>query len=334
MTAAASVPGIARPDVPTLSRDLIAACLFALSIVFVPWDVIRGAQFADIANYAARMQAIADHGPHYFAWKDTIAGWISFEYFWFRLLVLAVQLGMEPETFIQVVAIVCSILTYRFMAARIGPWIPFIILTNPISIDLLSSQSRSALAFALFLTIVDMLPSWRHVHWRFACLAALPFIHTLSIAVIGIYAGSLFLAGTRRLSPLIKASLVVVAALSFVALVVAVLPSLIEATGDRRDLNGYQTKTLFYLTFWFALAGAIFLSYGPEACARWEFLFALFVVTSAPLIEALGKPGFRFVALSIPLIWIAVTYARQPLRTPLVWACGLYWLLLVYYWVR
>ena len=333
MTAIA-LPHAVRPDASPTLLNWAIGLLFAATVAFGPWELVRGEAFADLANYSARMHQLADHGVDYFAWEDTLAGWLRFEYFWFLMLAGGAYAGVEPLVFMKAVTFAASFMTHRFLAARVGAGWAFVVLLNPISIDLLSSQTRSAFAFALFLTIADLLVARRHVALRAAALATLPFFHTALIPVLAIYAGAATLASTARLSPVLKAGLTLAAAGSFVALVVAGLSGLAEATGDRRDLAGYESKTLLYLAFWFLAAGALTISYGRAACARWEYLFALFVCTSAPVIEASGAPGFRFVALALPLIWIALGFTSGIVRRAAFTGAAAYGVLLYYYWVR
>ena len=267
--------------------------------------------------------------------RTPIAGWLSFEYFWFRLLAAAAYANVEPLVFMKAVTLVASFLTHRFLAARVGPAMAFLVLANPISIDLLSSQTRSAFAFALFLTAADWMVARRHAAFRYLAFAALPFIHTATLAIIAVYGATNWLAAwSKPRPPLFKALLVLAGASSFVLAVVFVLPQLAEAAGDRRDLSAYRTKTLLYLSFWFAAAGALAISYGRAACARWEYLFALFVCAAAPIIEALGRPGFRFVALSIPLTWIGLGFTTGWTRRLVRFGAAAYLALLYYYWVR
>ena len=328
------LPRAVVPHGRFLPANWAASLLFAAFVAFLPWEAVRGDAFADLANYSARMHQLQDHGVQYFHWEDSLLGWLRFEYFWFRLLALAAYLNIEPLVFMKGVTLAASFLTHRFLAARVGPVVAFLVLANPISIDLLSSQTRSAFAFALFLTVADWLVAKRHAPLRLAALAALPFIHSATIAVIAVHAAARFVAFRTALAPLAKAALTLAGAAMFVVAMVFVLPELSGAVGDRRNLAAYESKTLMYLSFWFLAAGALAISYGPEACGRWEYLFALFVCTSAPVVEALGRPGFRFVALAVPLIWIGLGFTRGIVRRAAFLGSAGYLVLLYYYWVR
>ena len=333
LAAASHAPRAVLPHEAALPLNWLASALFALFVAFMPWEAIRGDAFADLANYARRMEQISDYGTGYFEWTDSLVGWLSFEYFWFRLLALAAAAEIEPAAFMRAVTLVAAFLTHRFLAARVGPLVAFVVLANPITIDLLSSQTRSAFAFALFLTAADWLVARRHLHWRYAAFAALPFIHTAAIAFVAFYTYAIALAAQRWLAPALKAALTLLLAGAFVAAVVVVLPGLAEAAGDRRGALAYETKTLTYLLFWFLAAGALAVSYDRTATARWEYVFALLVCTAAPLIEALGRPGFRFVALSLPVIWIGLGFTRGWVRWASMAASVAYGVLLYGYWI-
>ena len=132
-----------------------AAVLFALFIVFFPWVAIRGDEFEDVVNYATRIYMLRDFGMHYFIWEDSIFGWLKFEFLWFKMLVFASQMDIHPLVFVKTITAISAFLTYQFLCRYLGIGWSFVVLTNPITIDLLSSQIRSAFAFSLLLTAIS-----------------------------------------------------------------------------------------------------------------------------------------------------------------------------------
>ena len=47
---------------------------FALFIVFMPWEWVRGDEFAALVNYTTRIYALRDYGMRAFQWEDTVMG--------------------------------------------------------------------------------------------------------------------------------------------------------------------------------------------------------------------------------------------------------------------
>ena len=142
------------------------------------------------------------------------------------------------------------------------------------------------------------------------------------------------LAYTDYFKPVLKIGATLVAALVVAILVVKVLPTLAEVTEDRRDLALYGSKSAAYLVFWVLCAGALLISYNKMICSRWEYFFAVIFCIMGPLVEIFGIPGFRFVALALPVTFAALTFLTGTIRDGVIIASSLYTLLLYYYWVQ
>ncbi len=317
-----------------LSGRWIFSLLFAAVIILGPWEAIRGDDFADLVNYRTRIYELQDYGMRYFVWENSVVGWLRYEFLWFYTLALVAYNNIHPDIFIATIAGVSAFLTHSFLSRYLGVLLATIVLLNPITIDLLSSQIRSAVAFALFLGLIH----WRfpgRLDWlRIILFLPLLFIHTGLFLILGFFAGSIAIARTQLISPQQKVLATAAAAVILTLSIAYLLPSIVEVTEDRRSLSQYGLKSPAYLMYWFICAGALIVSINQDLSTRWEYFFALVICLTAPLLEIAGLPGFRFIALAIPVIFAAFAGLRGIIMHGLLFATLAYQFLLIIYWVR
>ncbi len=314
--------------------SIMFSVLFAALIIVGPWEVIRRDEFADLVNYRTRIYELHDYGMRYFVWEDSLLGWLRYEFLWFRTLVFVAEYNIHPDVFIATITGISAFFTHMFLRKHLGIFIATIVLLNPVTIDLLSSQIRSALAFSLFLAVMTWQPNGRFGWLKHALLLPLPFIHTGLMLVVGIYAGSVVIARSRIVGPQLKVFATVAAGMILAVSVVFLLPSVLEVTEDRRDIAQYGLKSPAYLSYWIVCAGALIVSVNQDLARRWEYFFALIICLVSPLLELAGLPGFRFIALAIPVIFAALAGLRGVVLHGLIFASLLYQCLLILYWVQ
>lgn len=317
-----------------LSR-LCLSMLFSLTIMFFPWEFIRvGGEFADVHNYTLRMYQIQNFGINYFSWENSIIGWMKFEFLWFQLLAIGAESNIDPLLFFKIITGLSAFLFYKYLSTYLNKWWSFIILINPITIDLLSSQIRSAFAFALFLTLINF--KFRSsVNWiQIIALILLPFIHTSMVVVLAFYVLSKGLSRFPWPSARVKVLITIVFAISTAIFFVYFVPVLAEAFEDRRNFSEIVTKSFAYVSFWLLWGTVLALSVRKEVCRRWEYFFAMIICISAPLMDTMGSPGFRFVALSIPIIFVTLPMFRNLIRNQMIALTPFYGIMLFFYWMR
>lgn len=322
---------------PTLRRStvngVLLGALYTLIIVFVPWEEIRGGAFADLQNYITRIQIIQNFGVDYFNWENTPLGLLRFEALWFLVLVIAAGSGIDPGIALKLITAFSAFAIHRYLRAYLAPVLAMALLINPITIDLLSSQIRSAFAFALFLTAVSNTDD-RALSWpRMTVVLLTPFIHTGMTIVLLFYFASRALAAPTRLGTDVRGFVTVSIAVGSALCFAVVVPLLAQAIGDRRDLTAYPIKSPAYILFWLGWAAALAVSLKREACRHWRYFFALIVCLSAGLMELSGAPGFRFIALSIPIIFSTLPLIHHHLKAAVTVATPVYSLALFAYWV-
>ena len=310
--------------------DFSVSVLFVAVMLLMPWDLIRGGEFADLRNYLARMYLLQDFGESYFYWENSLLGWLRFEIAWFKLLSIAVDWGVSPDVFFNSITAVSAFVAHQFLSRHVGGWWAFFILLNPISIDLFLSQIRSAFAFALFL--LGFLFRSRLVKGVLFLIA--PFVHVAMVLVLAYWLVSC--AFVRFLQVTVRAKMFAVLGIAIlVALIVGkYVPQIALEIGDRRDFSLFSTKSVSYVAFWLLWVFYVFLSV-IEACEEdWRVYYVMLVGVSGALMDILGIPGFRFIALSIPIIFSVQGFILEKFRLQALGVSLVYLIVLYYLWIK
>lgn len=277
--------------------------LFSFVLIAVPWEIIRGDPFTDLQNYVDRIERLRVLGSQWHAWEGSIASLLTFEYLWFQLLVLAVRNDIEATGFLKGITALSGFLTHGYLRQYLGSALALAVLINPIVIDLLSSQIRSALAFALFLMCVRASKRAFSNPWRLPVLLVLPLIHTSLLLVMVVYSMSVFLAKAVWLSDSLRSGAALLIAVSLAGVVYWFAPDAALAFGDRRDLAGAPMKSLAYLAFWLFWVVVLVVFGHPKEPDEWAYFFVIIICVAGSLLDVLGFGGFRFVALSLPIVF-------------------------------
>jgi hypothetical protein len=308
--------------------EIGASVVFATLIALAPWEALRGAPFPDVENYLLRIAALARQANQEQASVSSVTQALSGEYLWFVILGVIAKSGLEPRHGLALISWIAALCYHQYVTKYADIVLASLLLLNPIAVDLLASQVRSALAMGLLLVIVA--PGvGRRFRWL---LLLLPFIHTSMAGVLALYGGCQLVSSSERMRSVI--SLPVFAMLSSIlALAVAgALPSLLELLGDRRADLDVATKSIPYLVFWFVLALILVSGSLKVPAARWEVYFATAILIVSVVLEANGVVAFRLIALSLPVVFAAVALSYRSARRLALTALILYQPILVWYW--
>jgi hypothetical protein len=304
--------------------------LFSLLIVFVDWEQIRGSKFPDIPNYVHKIDAIRWIGVDYFYLGETWIDYLKNEYVWFLVLYLIAKSYLDPFLALKIISAFSAFVYHRFLAAGIGNVLASIFLLNPITIDLLSSQLRGAFAFSFFLVAVMLL---RRRIMFYGAVPLLGFVHSAMFVFGCLFFASSWFANIRRLNAQYKVFIVAVLAVGFAFLIAFIAPLILSAIGDRRSFDEADNKSTLYVAFWLIWGVMLVVSIRPNMEINWAYLFAIAICVSVPVMTIFGFPGFRLLALSLPVILLSLT----KLPTPWQFLAGvgmiLYQVVLFTYWI-
>jgi hypothetical protein len=303
---------------------------FSFLIVLVDWEQIRGSRFPDIPNYVYKIDAIRWLGIDYFYLGETWIDYLKNEYVWFFVLYLIAKSSLDPYLALKIISAFSAFIYHRFLAAGAGNVLAFILLLNPITIDLLSSQLRGAFAFSLFLAAVMLL---RRQAIFVAGVPVFGLVHSAMFPLGYLFLASHWLANLRSLKVLQKALIAAGLAVGFAVLISIFAPMVTSAIGDRRSFEDVENKSVLYVTFWLIWGVMLIASARLRMDADWAYLYAIAICVSVPVMTVLGFPGFRLLALSLPIVFLSLMKLSPNQRIPVGAVAVLYQAALFYYWV-
>ena len=311
--------------------NLLASLLFAAIFISIPWEDLRGYPFVDLLNYLKTINEVRQYGFEYYDLGETWIDYLKNEYLWYLLTWIIATSSLEPLVALKMISAFCAFIYHRYLAVSIGNALAFLFLMNPISITLLGEQLRSAFAFSLLLLALMLFKRPQPI---FITIPFLLFIHSAMIPLSMLFAATRWLADHRDLRPAFKALLVVFAAIAVALFVTKIVPALLVSIGDRRDVTTFEVQSLAYVAFWIVWGAMLVDAAGASLTDDWRYLFAVFITVSIPAMAILGFPGFRLLALAVPIILSTLPKLGQQRRFIAGLSFVLYQIILFDYWIR
>jgi len=308
----------------------VAPVIFGLFFVLFPWENVFGVSFFDIPIYLIRIDGLVRGAEAQLSL--TFAQWVSSEPIWGWILLAIGTSFNEPINGLIIISFFCIIVFSTLTFSRSSKLIGLILLLNPMVIDLIMSQVRSALSMSLLLIAFTLRK--RYVAITLMVIAVL--IHTIGFVLIMIYVFShLALLFERKFSHRIAGlfSLLFSAA---IALALSVGRAwILDGSGDRRIEYAADTNSIAYLGYWFVLGLAIILLKRNKNVENpWTDYFSIVVLTTPLLMTLFATNGVRFVALGFPLILHAIFNRSGRTRNLLIASLFAYQLILYFYWFK
>ena len=279
--------------------SLIWAGLIATIYIMVPWESMSGRpKFADLDNYLAAIELIASvptpEGSSHVTWLLTEPGWSL-------LLLLIARFAEDPQQALLLISCMSATAFLWFMHRRAGAVLSLIIIFNPLVIDLLLSQVRSAFALGLLFTSLGC-KNWI-VKSTLALLAC--SVHSVSLVLLPCY----FLGMWLQRSKVLQVRWLKGAICIGVALVLAWTLSygrevLLSELGDRRAVYDVDPGSVMFVSFWmlWALAVIAVRSVFFRGLWHWSDSMVVILLSTAFFMTVFSTNGVRFVSLALPLV--------------------------------
>jgi hypothetical protein len=122
-------------------------------------------------------------------------------------------------------------------------------------------------------------------------------------------------------------------AVSFAVVISVVAPVVTSTIGDRRNFEDVENKSVLYVAFWLIWGVMLIASARSRMDADWAYLYAIVICVSVPVMTVLGFPGFRLLALSLPIVFLSLMKLSPNQRIPVGTGLVLYQAALFYYWI-
>jgi hypothetical protein len=307
--------------VTRFSSPAVLAVSFIYSLLFVlfPWEYLLGFTFPDKLNYMKGFYDLQKYGFDLVNPLGTFLGAIISESLWSLILITFGYAGVAAEQALMFVSFFCLLLVANFLFSKTQPLFAAVFLLNPLVVDFVMAQQRSALAFSLFLLFLTARNSWM----RFALAVTGSFIHLAFVLLLAGYWFAKRLTGVRILDANIWnrfSHLVIVFCLAVFILLSKEL--ILAAMGDRRASGHEGSQSLMYASFWFLLICYVYVfSHSRET---WVHGFSALFVSLFLVGVLLNTYSSRFLVFAYPFLLIVLF--RLPRKEQLI---GLF-LLLIY----
>ena len=286
-----------------LSRTskILFSILYSAGFVLFPWEYLLGSSFPDKLNYIDRFVQLQTLGVESINPLGGILGAFISESLWGLILYSLGMEGFSAEQTLLLISFICLFSIVFFICSKINFALAAIFLLNPLVVDFVMAQQRSALVFAGFLAFVNTKVFSLRMLIVFACL----FIHVAFVLLLAGFFSAQVLARLRVMN-LSLFNRIVHWLIAFIAALVLLLGKdwVLGALGDRRA-GGYEgSHSIMYAFFWFAMT--IYIVVFSRSRVNWllDFLFlfmALFMVA-----VLLNTYSSRYLVFALPFFIIGL----------------------------
>lgn len=316
-----------------LFNILIALAYSIIFVYFIPWTELKGTEFTDVINYTDRMIYLINGGRE----REFHGISILFsEVLWKYLIIYLATIFKDPYTGIYLIS-VTSLFIYTFLVLKkTNNYFLLILLFNPIFIQLIMDQVRIAFAFALFLLGYELLVNNKLKILAFTIIIITPLIHTAMLIIIAVFCYIYFFNNYFKNIKLyylwaIITALILSLFLKFGADI------LLTSVGDKRANYAQiiDANSIKYSLFWFIISIYIFIS--STTIKKEEnniIIFSLIMMCIFFFSSMMNAYGQRYVAISIPLIVISISYLPKNKQFYGFFMIFVYMLLQFYYWFK
>ena len=295
----------------------------------MPWESLKGISFEDLQNYIDRMAQLEVYGESYIIDSGSYLTNFAKEIGWGYLLLSLTFVFDDYRLALFCVSFFCCFVIATYVLRKTNHIVASILLINPIFVDLLLSQQRSALAFSIFLVSLA---------YRNNLIIFLLFLVALSIHLASlILFAFLVIVNLLNNVPFHRREVIKRNVLSFVAVLVLSFSMYILKDiflgyiGDRRVGDSADSVSMAYSLFWYAsLVCLVFFSSRTDR----DSMLAIFFLGVFTVSSLLGEYSARYLSFSLPFLIVALPKLTQGVREFWLVVFLLYAFIQWIYWLR
>ncbi len=322
---------IRRPSIRlalTHRQKILCAFFYSLFVALIPWEYLLGFSFPDKLNYIARFEQLQSLGFDSVNPSGGVLGAFTAEALWGLILYWFGATGFSAEQALFFISFICLFSITAFVFSKVNPAVGAIFLLNPLVIDFVMAQQRSAIVFAGFLVFITTKKHWL----KCSVIASSLFIHVAFVLLVAGYYLACALARLKFTERVSINRIIHFLVVLFAAMAILVSKDIVlGALGDRRAGGQEGSQSMMYAIFWAALAGYIVL-FGRSRSDRVSNFGLLF--TSLFLMAViLNIYSSRYLVFALPFLILAL--AGLPSKEAFIGYCLLFCYQLVqwiYWW--
>jgi hypothetical protein len=316
-----------RGDVVSTRSLWLCSFGYACVLALFPWQDVRGgaASFVDLGNYLERYESIKISGA---LQRPTGGGLLEFfmrEGGWFFLLLLSVKVGVSARPLFSFISFCTALYLCKTVSQKSKNLFCVALMFNPLMIDLVRSQLRSAVALSI---VIISLSLRRRALFYAAALAAMS-VHSFSFIA---YGSQFLLKRFKRVETLLSRVLFAILCLLASLTFLLAKNELLTLLGDRRAGLIGEPPSLVFAAIWApCLAFLVTVNYrGPRIYFGFAVIFACLFLAGT----FLGQYSLRFLALAYPFIVVIAGSVRGRMGFLFLFYLLVLQLLYIDYWLK
>jgi uncharacterized protein with PQ loop repeat len=313
----------------------VLAFAMAGAFAVVPWEELSAEGFPDRDNYVATIGTLVEDGVQSFQFEmaDIFALLLN-EYLWREILIAIANSFDEPIDGLMIVSFIAVAMAAMFILRRAGLLYALLFLVCPLTIDLFVSQTRSALALALFTVGLCARRQWL----RYGLMIAAFMVHSVGALLLAIFLSHQFVLARSRISSRVKLGIAAALGAGVSVVWVFLSSSIFAVVGDRRaDQDAMTPASLTFALLWIAIV-AIVMMFSRLHAGRDSGQSAMLTATLLCTFvfgTLFGVGALRFLALALPFVFVAIRSIREPVvRTTSLTGIVVFNLIHATYWMR
>ena len=279
------------------NRAIVISSFFALIMILIPWEELRGRDFPDKVNYLN--YALYSVNRLEYVSFDSVFSYISNEWLW-HFIVLNVNQYMSYICFFNALSLLSIFSMSFYLLKRQGVY-SLLLLINPLVINLTMSQYRISFAMSIIILAINIK---KYKKIRYVCVFIATLIHSSVLIFIFLYLGILFFKKVFSHNPNIYLCALVIMGLSASVIMSGYIDVVLNAVGDRRadyELDSVSSS-LSYLSFWILNCFILLIYYFKRPINNINDSLSIVVLSDITFNTIFGGYSTRILSVMFPVI--------------------------------
>jgi hypothetical protein len=319
-------------EIPTIIFRIILALLFSGIFIFSPGSQSVLEKNPDVENYLRRIDNIL-HNRDTIVDDEDLLEYLSHEPIWGHIQELIGEFFYDPIDGLQLISFFSIFIYSFFLFRRINLLLASTFLFNPMVVDLVMAQVRSAFAVALLLIALMI----KNRLFGLIMLIMVSMIHSVVFIIFIVYTLANYLESNENRFSHKQLGL----AALFFAIIISVVfgagrEEVLGAVGDRRADIEESTSSISYLSYWMLLA--VVMPFIPRHNNKfkeyWIEYYSIIMLALPFLMAIFGANGARFIPLSFPIFLYSLSIYTTQTKKLLITSLFIYQLIQYFYWVK
>jgi hypothetical protein len=292
--------------------SLVFSILTVTFFLFFETDRFSVADFPDRLNYIDRLNVVQQ--LEYNAEIQVLSSlfsYLSAEIGWQLVFSFSLQFFDSPETIMNVLGVFSLALFGLFcLRNKSTPYYYLLFLLNPLVIDLVLGQARSACAMAIL--FAGFMGGKRTV--LIVCIILAQSIHFTSIIFVAIFLAAQFIVRLDHASLWQKTTCSLLVGLGLSLSIVIAADLFFIFTDNHRTQSAYGSSTWLFSLFWILLLPTLIMFAQKRCNKSWEYHYVISILALFFVFTVAETYNARFLAMAFPILMNSMSLIRGNIR--------------------